>query len=166
MHRIALKPSRLAALCALPLVFCAAGLPPEIDSLMPPPEVQPRVISGKDIPDEEKVSSLRLRDRPPGARDIIVEARLDDRLANRLDELDGATGKADGKLALTDYVMVENGRELVDFVRRHGYRSFHGPVEIRKWPQGRVQVVVRVTGKDGRTVDAVLESDGSVQGAG
>ena len=64
------------------------------------------------------------------------------------------TGRADGKLALSDYVMVLNGRELVDFVRDHGYKSFRGPVEIRKWPRGRLQVVVRVTGKDGKTVDA------------
>ena len=61
--------------------------------------------------------------------------------------------------------MILNGRELVDFVRGHGCQSFRGPVEIRQWPRGRLQVV-RVTGKDGKTVDAVLESDGNVKGVG
>lgn len=164
MHRLASRLFRHRALLLLPLVWSAAALPPGIEGILPPQAVEPRVIPGKDIPDEEKVSSLR--QGPPRARDVIVEAHLDDRLANRIDELDRQTGQADGKLPLTDYVTVENGRELVDFVRKHGYRSFHGPVEIRKWPQGRIQVVVRVKGKDGKTVDAILESDGSVQGAG
>lgn len=166
MHRLASRLLRHAALLLLPLVWSAAALPPEIEGILPPQAVEPRVITGKDIPDEEKVSSLRLQQGSPRARDVIVEAHLDDRLANRIDELDRQTGQADGKLPLTDYVRVENGRELVDFVRKHGYQSFHGPVEIRKWPQGRIQVVVRVKGKDGKTVDAILESDGSVQGAG
>ena len=87
------------------------------------------MITGKDISDEEKVSSLR--QGATRARDVIVEAHLDDRLANRIDELDRQTGRADGKLPLTDYVRVENGRELVDFVRKHGYRSFHGPVAVQ-----------------------------------
>jgi hypothetical protein len=166
MHLFATSLFRRAALL-LPLLSLAAGaLPPEIEGLMPPQAEEPRVIAEKDIPEAEKVSTRRLLKRPPSAREIILEARLDDRLANRIDELDRQTGKADGKLALSDYVMVLNGRELVDFVRGHGYKSFHGPVEIRKWPRGRLQVVVRVTGRDGGTMDAILESDGSVQGAG
>lgn len=158
---------RRPALLLLPFLSLAAvAQPPEIEGLMPPQAEEPRVIAEKDIPKEEKVSTLRLLKRPPSAREIILEAHLDDRLANRIDELDRQTGQADGELALGDYVMVLNGRELVDFVRGHGYKSFRGPVEIRKWPLGRLQVLVRVTGKDGKTVDAILESDGSVQGAG
>lgn len=169
MHRIAASPIFRPALLlflifsgALPAVAQLRGFEP----VVPPQAEEPRVIVEKDVPEEEKVSTRRLVKRPPSAREIILEAHLDDRLANRIDELDRQTGRADGKLALSDYVMVLNGRELVDFVRDHGYKSFRGPVEIRKWPRGRLQVVVRVTGKDGRTVDAILESDGSVQGAG
>lgn len=169
MHRIAASPICRPALLLF-LIFSGA-LPavaqlPGFEPVMPPQAEEPRVIGEKDVPEEEKVSTRRLVKRPPSAREIILEAHLDDRLANRIDELDRQTGRADGKLALSDYVMVLNGRELVDFVRDHGYKSFRGPVEIRKWPRGRLQVVVRVTGKDGRTVDAILESDGSVQGAG
>ena len=172
MHRTATSLIRRSALVLLPLalVLAAVALPPEIDGpeagLVPPQAEEPRVIAEKDIPEEEKVSTRRLLKRPPGAREILLEAHLDDRLANRIDELDREAGQADGKLALGDYVMVLNGRELVDFVRGHGYRSFRGPVEIRKWPRGRLQVVVRVTGRDGQTFDALLESDGKVQGAG
>ena len=168
MHRIATslihRPALLLLLLALSLA--AVAVPPEIGGLMPPQAEEPRVIVERDIPEEEKVSTLRLLKRPPSAREIILEAHLDDRLANRIDELDRQTGQADGKLALSDYVMVLNGRELVDFLRGHGYKSFRGPVEIRKWPRGRLQVMVRVTGKDGQTFDALLESDGKVQGAG
>lgn len=169
MHRIAASPiSRPALLLCLTFLGAlpAVAQRPGIEPVVPPQAEEPRVIGEKDVPEEEKVSTLRLHKRPPSAREIILEAHLDDRLANRIDELDRQTGQADGKLALSDYVMVLNGRELVDFVRGHGYKSFRGPVEIRKWPRGRLQVVVRVTGKDGKTVDAVLESDGNVQGAG
>jgi len=167
MHRIASSLFPCPALILLPLALslAAVAVPPEIGGLMPQAE-EPRVIVERDIPEEEKVSTLRLLKRPPSAREIILEAHLDDRLANRIDELDRQTGQADGKLALSDYVMVLNGRELVDFLRGHGYKSFRGPVEIRKWPRGRLQVMVRVTGKDGQTFDALLESDGKVQGAG
>lgn len=169
MHRIAANPiSRPAFLFSLTLLWALPALAqlPGIERVVPPQAEEPRVIGEKDIPKEEKVSTQRLVKRLPSARDIILEAHLDDRLANRIDELDRRTGQADGKLSLSDYVMVLNGRELVDFVRGHGYKSFRGPVEIRKWPRGRLQVVVRVIGKDGKTVDAILESDGSVQGAG
>jgi len=167
MHRFAMSLfCRPALLLLLFLSRAAVAQPPEIEGLVTPQAEEPRLIAEKDIPEDEKVSTLRLLKRPPSAREIILEAHLDDRLANRIDELDRQTGQADGKLALGDYVMVLNGRELVDFVRGHGYKSFRGPVEIRKWPRGRLQVVVRVTGRDGKTVDAILESDGSVQGAG
>jgi len=166
MQRIATSLFRRPALLLPFLSLAAMALPPEIEGLVPPQAEEPRVIAEKDIPEEEKVSTQRLLKRPPSAREIILEAHLDDRLANRIDELDRLTGRADGKLALGDYVMVLNGRELVDFVRAHGYKSFRGPVEIRKWPRGRLQVVVRVMAKDGQTFDALLESDGKVQGAG
>lgn len=169
MHRIASSPIyRPALLLFLTFSWALAAVAqlPDIEPVVPPQAEEPRVIGEREIPEEEKVSTRRLVKRPPSAREIILEAHLDDRLANRIDELDRQTGRADGKLALSDYVMVLNGRELVDFVRDHDYKSFRGPVEIRKWPRGRLQVVVRVKGKDGRTVDAVLESDGSVQGAG
>jgi hypothetical protein len=168
MHRIFMSLLRRPVLFLLPLasVLVAVAQRPGIEGLVPPQAEEPRTIVEKDIPEGEKVSTQRLVNRPASAREIILEAHLDDRLANRIDELDRQTGQADGKLSLGDYVMVLNGRELVDFVRGHGYKSFRGPVEIRKWPRGRLQVVVRVTGKDGKTVDAVLESDGSVQGAG
>ena len=59
-------------------MLAAVALPPEIDGpeagLMSPQAEEPRVIAEKDIPEEEKVSTRRLLKRPPGARDILLEA--------------------------------------------------------------------------------------------
>ena len=62
--------------------------------------------------------------------------------------------------------MVLNGRDLVDFVKENGYRSFIGPVEIRKWPGGRLVVHVRIIGKNNKAMVAILDANGKHQGRG
>ncbi|MCU0781162.1 MAG: hypothetical protein MUF04_08690 [Akkermansiaceae bacterium] len=129
--------------------------------------VEPVVLSGKAIPAGERVVVAAGKRAPLSARQIILEAHLDDRLTARLQESDAATGEADGKLVVSDYVMFLNAREVIDHMKAHGFRSYEGPVEIRSWHgMQRMQVRVRITACDGSTVDALLESDGSVQGAG
>jgi hypothetical protein len=146
------------------LALSTAGHPAD-----PPPPLPegPVVLRGEAIPADERVGVTAGKRAPRSARQIILEAHLDDRLSGRLRESDAATGAADGKLAVSDYVMLLNAREVIDHIRAHGFRGYEGPVEIRSWQGGqRMQVRVRVTAGDGSTVDAWLESDGRVQGAG
>ena len=161
-----LHPKRFPAAVFLVAVLlaCTSGLPAD-----PPPHLPegPVVLSGKAIPAKERVVVKAGKRAPLSARQIILEAHLDDRLTTRLQESDAATGKADGKLAVSDYVMFLNAREVINHIQEHGFRSYEGPVEIRSWRgRQRIQVRVRITAGDGSTVDALLESDGSLQGAG
>ena len=129
----------------------------------PPDSEKPAVIEEKDIPRKEILTSAIVAARPPNAQAVILEAHLDDNLHNHLDIL--APGEADGRMMLTDYVMVENGKDLYDFVKKHGYQGFRGPVGIRKG-KTRLEVAVEITAPDGARMVAWLSYDGTRQGCG
>ena len=97
------------------------------------------------------------------ARDVISWAQLDNALGQHLDSI--ACGEADGRAILGDYVMVLNGREMVDFVKAHGYRGSHGPTATRKL-RTALEVDVEITGNDGAKMTVTLQSDGTMQGVG
>ena len=97
------------------------------------------------------------------ARDVISWAHLDDALGAHVDSI--ACGEADGKAILADYVMVLNGRNMVQFVKTHGYRSFRGPLAVRKLATS-MEVDVEITGKDGATLVITLFADKTMQGVG
>jgi hypothetical protein len=124
------------------------------------------VITAAEIPEDQVVSSRILEIQPRTPRDILLEARLDEHLRDDLAELDARLGKADGILALNDFIHVANGSDLLAFLKANGYASFHGPTGIRRWPAGRIEIDVRITGKNGSTFNAVLRADGSHQGRG
>ena len=68
-------------------------------------------------------------------------------------------------MALTDYVMVENGQDLHDFVKKHGYKEFRGPVGIRKG-KSRLEVAVEIIAPNGAKMVAWLSYDGQRLGCG
>lgn len=97
------------------------------------------------------------------ARDVISWAHLDDTLDGHVDLIE--VGEADGQSILAGYVTVWNGKEMVEFVKAHGYQSFRGPLDVKK--NGRqLEVKVEITGKDGKTLVITLLADGGMQGAG
>lgn len=97
------------------------------------------------------------------AHDVVRWAHLDDLLGAHLDQI--RCGEADGQAILADYVTVWNGREMVEFVRAHGYRSFRGPLSCRK-NGSQLEVEVEITGRDGATLILTLLADGGLQGVG
>lgn len=132
----------------------------------PPAAVKPKIITGNDVPKEEIVNSRLAARMGMSARQIILEAHLDDNLRNHVGELAGNVGQADGRLCIGGYITVMNGEAMLDFVRVHGYKGFHGPVEIRKWPGGRKEVDVRITAPNGKSMIVTLLADGARQGEG
>ena len=132
----------------------------------PPVAIQPVVIKEKDIPKRDIVNSSMLAKHPIDARQIILEAHLDDNLRDGIGELSKNMAGADGRVGLGNYITVLNGAAMVDFVLEHGYKAFHGPVEIRKWPGGRLEVDVRITAPNGKSMLVILQADGSIQGRG
>jgi hypothetical protein len=97
------------------------------------------------------------------AHDVISWAHLDDTLRYHLDRV--GVGEADGKSILADYVIVQNGGEIVAFVRKHGYQSFVGPMAVRK-NRNSIEVDVEITGKDGAKAIMTLFADGTMHGVG
>lgn len=97
------------------------------------------------------------------AGDVIAWAHLDAALGGNPDAL--SVGAADGQCLVADRVMVWNGRDMVDFVKAHGYRSHRGPVAVRETPS-QLLVDVEITGADGATLVITLKSDGHPQGRG
>lgn len=97
------------------------------------------------------------------AHDVVRWAHLDDQLGAHPDQI--RCGEADGRAILADYVTVWNGREMVAFVRAHGYRSFRGPLSCRR-NGAQLEVEVEITGRDGATLILALLADGGLQGIG
>jgi acetyl esterase/lipase len=137
-----------------------------IEEPAPPQPIRPEVIPAAEIPGDQIVSSHILKTHPRSPRDILLEARLDEYLSDDLSVLEARLGKADGILALTDFIHITNGSELLAFVKANGYSSFLGPIGIRRWPAGRLELDVRITGKNGSTFTAVLHATGFHQGRG
>jgi hypothetical protein len=50
-------------------------------------------------------------------------------------------------------------------LKKNGYRSFRGPVGVRQWNK-RIEVDVRITGNQGKTMVVTLSADGGRQGCG
>ena len=101
--------------------------------------------------------------KTPTAYDVISWAHLDDKIKNHLEDL--VPGEADGKSIIGEYVMVLNGNEMFDFVKAHGYRSFLGPIEVRKQERA-IEVDVKIIGADGATIIITLFADGGMMGIG
>ena len=152
-----------SALCSFSVTLFILAAQSAWAQSTPPPVEKPEVILEKDLPKKEILTSEIVAARPPTAQSVILEAHLDDNLRNHLDIL--APGEADGRLLLTDYVMVENGKELYEFVKKHGYQGFRGPVGIRKG-KSRLEVAVEIAAPDGTKMVAWLGYDGLRQGCG
>lgn len=145
----------------------AAG-DPHAAKTRPVPDRRAVPIADVTLIDREKgfVSSALLAARPRSARDILLEARLDEHLAQRIDELAADVGEADGRLLLNDFITVLNGESLVAFVTRHGYASFAGPTAVRRFSPKHMEIEVEIHAPGGEKMTAILHSDGTFQGRG
>ena len=97
------------------------------------------------------------------AYDVISWAHLDDALRYHLSQV--GVAEADGQSILADYVVALNGKDMVKFVREHGYQSFRGPIAVRKRATS-LEVDVEISGKDGAKTVITLFADGTMQGVG
>ena len=132
-------------------------------------QLNPFVLTSKDIPASQIYSSESVARIPLNHRDVIFEAHLDLWLKNHLKELEKNIGQADGKLLLGDFVMVQNGRELLDFVHKNGYDMFVGPTEVKLWPRTtptNIEISLIIIGKNQKRMTAILYATGSRLGIG